>query len=86
MYILLRLVRGFFGFIAAWQVLGLLPVFSWLQDIDAVNGNMMAILVVKILAMGMSFGVFFILRTLINKLHMKRHGTQHPALIKKWAL
>ena len=86
MYILLRLLRGFFGFIAAWQVLGLLPVFSWLQDIDAVNGNMMAILVVKILAMGMSFGVFFILRTLINKLHMKRHGTQHPALIKKWAL
>jgi hypothetical protein len=86
MYTLIRLVRGFFGFVAAWQVLGLLPVLSWLQDIDAVNGNMMAILVVKILAMAMSFGAFFVLRTLINNLHMKRHGTQHPALIKKWAL
>ena len=86
MYTLLRLVRGFFGFVAAWQVLGLLPVLSWLQDINAVNGNMMAILVVKILAMAMSFGAFFVLRTLINKLHTKRHGTQHPALLKKWAL
>ena len=44
MYTLLMLVRGFFGFVAAWQVLGLLPVLSWLQDINAVNGNMMAIL------------------------------------------
>ena len=86
MYILLRLVRGFFGFVAAWQVLGLLPVLSWLQDIGAVNGNMMAILAVKILALAMSFGAFFSLRTLINKLHIKRHGTQHPALEKKWAL
>ena len=86
MFGLLRLIRGFFGFIAAWQVLGILPVLSWLQDLGAVNGNMMAILLVKLLFMALSFGAFFGLRALINKLHIKRHGIQHPALVKKWAL
>ena len=86
MFGLLRLIRGFFGFIAAWQVLGILPVLSWLQDLGAVNGNMMAILLVKSLFMALSFGAFFGLRALINKLHIKRHGIQHPALEKQWAL
>ena len=39
MFGLLRLIRGIFGFVAAWQVLGLLPILSWLQDLGAVNGN-----------------------------------------------
>lgn len=85
MFGLLRLIRGF-GFIAVWQVLGLLPVLSWLQDLGAVNGNMMAILVVKLFFMALSFGAFFGLRVLTHKLHIKRHGIQHPALVKKWAL
>lgn len=86
MFGLLRVIRGIFGFIAAWQVLGLLPILSWLQDIDTVNGNMMAILMVKLLFMVLSFGAFFVLRVLINKLHIKRHGIEHPALVKEWAL
>ena len=86
MFGLLRLIRGFFGFIAVWQVLGILTVLSWLQDLGAVNGNMMAILLVKLLFMALSFGAFFGLRALINKLHIKRHGIQHPALEKQWAL
>lgn len=86
MFGLLRFIRGIFGFIAAWQVLGLLPVLSWLQDLGAVNGNMMAILVVKLLFMALSFGAFFGLRVLINELHLKRYGIKHPALVKKWAL
>ena len=59
MFGLLRFIRGFFGFIAAWQVLGLLPVLSWLQDPASVNGNMMAMLVVKLLMMVLSVGAFF---------------------------
>jgi hypothetical protein len=86
MFGLLRFIRGFFGFIAAWQVLGLLPVLSWLQDPASVNGNMMAMLVVKLLMMVLSVGAFFGLRALINKLHIKRHGIKHPSLEKKWAL
>lgn len=86
MFGLLRFIRGFFGFIAVWQVLGLLPVLSWLQNLSAVNGNMMYILVVKLFFMAISLGAFFGLRSLINKLYMKRHNTQHPALVKPWAL
>lgn len=86
MFGLLRFIRGFFGFIAGWQVLGLLPVLSWLQNLSAVNGNMMGILVVKLFFMALSLGAFFGLRSLINKLYMKRHNTQHPALVKPWAL
>jgi hypothetical protein len=86
MFGLLRFIRGLLGLIAAWQVLGLLPVLSWLQDPAAVNGNMMAVLVVKLLVMSLSVGAFFGLRAVINKLHVKRHGIKHPALEKKWAL
>ena len=86
MFGLLRFIRGFFGFIAAWQVLGLFPVLSWLQNLSAVNGNMMYILVVKLSFLTLSLGAFFGLRSLINKLYMKRHNTQHPALVKPWAL
>ena len=73
MFEILRFIHGFVVLIAAWQVLGLLPVLSWLQDLSAVNGHMMAILVLKLLVIVMSFGAFFGLRTLINKLHAKRH-------------
>lgn len=86
MFGLLRLIRGFFGFFAVLQVFGLLPVLSWLQDLGAVNAKMMALLVVKLLFMALSIGAFFGLRELINKLHIKRHGIQHPALVNKWAL
>jgi hypothetical protein len=86
MFGLLRVIRGFFGFIAAWQVLGLLPVLSWLQDLSSVNGYMIAILVVKILVMALSFSLFFGLRALIHKVYLNRYGIQHPGLLKKWAL
>ncbi len=86
MFALLRFVRGIFGLIAGMQVLGLLPIFSWLQDPGAVTGNMMAIVLIKLLFMGLAFGTFFGSRVLINKLHLKRHGIPHPALEKKWAL
>ena len=86
MFGLLRVIRGFFGFIAAWQVFTLLPILSWVQNLGAVNGKMMAILVMKLLIMGISFGAFFGLRLLINKLYIKRHGIKHPALVKKWTL
>jgi len=86
MFGLLRLLRGILGFIAVLQVNGLLPVLSWLEAPAAVDGNMIAIFIVKLFLMAMSFGAFFGLRSLINKLHVKHHGVDHPALVKKWAL
>jgi hypothetical protein len=86
MFVFLRLIRGFFGFLAGLQVFGILPALGWLQDIGSVNSNMVAIFVVKLLFMCIAFGAFLGLRSLINKMHTNRHGTQHPALVKKWAL
>jgi len=86
--LVLRLVRGFAGFIGGWQLVGLLPVFSWVAnyDPDADFGKMAAIVLMKLLVALICFGIFFGLRSVINKLHFKRHGVQHPALIKKWGL
>lgn len=84
----LRLVRGFAGFIGGWQLVGLLPVFSWVANYnpDADFGGMAVITLMKLLVALICFGVFFGLRSVINKLYFKRHGVQHPALIKKWGL
>lgn len=84
----LRLVRGFAGFIGGWQLVGLLPVFSWIANFnpDADIGGMAAIALMKLLVALVCFGIFFGLRSVINKLYFKRHGVQHPALIKKWGL
>lgn len=86
MYIALRIVRGLYAFIFASQVLGLLPVFSWLQDPSAITVQMFVVLLVKILALILFGALFFGLRKFINWLHMRRHAQQHPALIKAWSL
>ena len=84
---LLRFIRGFCGFIFGWQVLGLLPVLSWVQQPDAITGSMVAVLLLKLVALVVFGSLFFALRRLINHLYEKKHGTPHPVLTeKKWAL
>lgn len=85
-YIFLRIVRAFAGFIAAWQVLGLLPVLGWLFNLGATNGGMWAIVFVKSLAMLIAGGLFFWLGKLINRLHIKKHGKRHEGLHTQWTL
>ena len=57
MLVLLRIIRAFCGFLFAWQILGLLPVLTWLRQPDAVTGDMLAILLIKALALAL-FGQF----------------------------
>jgi hypothetical protein len=85
-YLLLRVIRAVFGFMAAWQILGLLPVVGWLQNIESASGGMWAIALVKIVMLLVFGTIFYGLRALINKLHFKKHGTQHPALVGRWSL
>jgi hypothetical protein len=85
-YILLRIIRALFGFIAAGQLLGLLPVIGWLSNLSATNGGMWVIVVVKVFILLVFGGTFFWLRTLINKLHTKKHGMPHPTLHTRWTL
>jgi len=83
-YIFLRIVRAIFGLIAAWQVLGLLPVIGWLSNLGATNGGMWAFVLVKSILMLVTGGLFFWLSKYINRLHMKKHGKPHAGLYTQW--
>lgn len=84
---LLRIIRGLCGFIFVLQIMQLLPVITWAAQPQAVTGNMLAILALKIIALIFFGGLFFGLRQLINYLHIQRHGVPHPTLAtKKWVL
>ena len=86
MYSTLRIIRGIVGFIAGWQIVGLLPIIGWLSNLEATNGGMWAIALLKALVLLVFGGIFFGLRALINKLHTKQHGIPHPAMTGKWSL
>lgn len=86
MFGFLRFIRGFCGFLFAMQIIGLFPVITWLQQPDAVSGNMLALVFIKVVALVVFGALFFWLRNLINRVYTKKHGTTHPALIKQWAL
>lgn len=85
-YIALRVIRAICGFVAAWQVVGLLPVIGWLSNLSATTGGMWAFVFFKLLVM-LIFGLaFFWLRALINRLNMNKHGRPHPAMYTQWTL
>lgn len=83
MYTALRIVRGIIGFVFGVQIIGLFPIITWLQDTSAITGNMIAVLVLKVVLGVLCGVVFFWMRRLINKLHTKKHGVPHPALAEK---
>ncbi|PPC80809.1 MAG: hypothetical protein CTY38_10295 [Methylotenera sp.] len=83
----LRLIRGLCGFLFVMQIVGLLPLLTWLQQPDAVTGEMWAQVIIKVLAFGLFGWLFFVLRSIINRLYKKEHGVPHPILAeKKWVL
>lgn len=83
MFGLLRIVRAIAGLGFLFQLIGLLPVLTWLQDTSAVDGKMIAFLGIKIL-LALVFGaIFFGMRMLINWLHVKKDGKPHPVLANK---
>ena len=86
MYTVLRLIRGIVGFIAGWQVLGLLPVAGWISNLGATTIEMWFVVFIKILAMLIFGAAFFWLRALINNQHIKQYGVPHPALTKRWSV
>ena len=87
MFGLLRIIRAIAGLLFCLQIIGLLPVITWLQDVSAVDGKMLAFLGFKVF-LALFFGaIFFGMRSLINWLHIKKDGAPHPALAsKKFAL
>ncbi len=83
----LRLIRGLCGFMFAMQIVGLLPILTWLQQPAQATGGMWVQALFKVIAMILFGWLFFWLRSLINRFYTKRHGVPHPVLAeKKWAL
>lgn len=60
MLALVRVIRVVVGFIAVWQIVGLLPVLTnWLPNLQSVTGGMWAIAFIKILVMLLCGAIYF---------------------------
>ena len=90
MFGLLRVVRGICGFVFALQAFHVMEAVAWLLKQGGPSpgmGSVLAVLTIKIIAMIVTGFLFLWLRRLINRLHVKKKGTPHPALAeRKWAL
>ena len=90
MFGLLRIIRGVCGFIFALQIFQVIEAVAWLFKPEAAGvdmGKFFALMLFKVTFLVVSGLLFFWLRGVINKLHMKKSGRPHPALAeKKWAL
>ena len=82
----LRVIRGVVGFVAALQVMQLFVVVSWTQNPGAITGNMVAVALLKVVALIVLAAAFFGLRWLLNYLCIRGTGLPHPALARRWAL
>ena len=86
MYLTLRIIRGFFGFVFVLQIIGLLPALGLLANPGEITGGMLAVIFVKFLALVITGLIFFYGRTGINALHKKLKGEPHSSLKTKWSL
>lgn len=90
MFVLLRFIRGFCGFVFALQIIQLIESVTWLLKPESAGIDMsifFALVLIKVVVLGASGFLFFWLRDLINNLYIKKHGTPHPSLAdKKWSL
>ena len=83
---LLRLFRGIVGFMFGWQIVGLIPVLTWLSNPSAITGEMIGLTMLKVTMMIVFGLIFFGLRKVIHWLHNRWYGSPHPSLAKALAL
>lgn len=55
----IRVLRVFVGLVAIWQVLGLLPVFTWLPNLHTVTVDMWMKVAIKSFVMVLCGGIYF---------------------------
>jgi hypothetical protein len=81
---ILRIIRGFIGFLFGMQVIGLIPVLTWTSEAVTEKGIVFVMIKVVFLVL---FGLIFAgLRKLIHALHIKWYGVPHPSLPKSISL
>jgi len=97
---LLRFFRAVCGLVFALQCLQVMEAAAWLSKVmepdawiskpEAVDVDMdlfFVLFLIKAVVLAVSGLMFFWLRRVINRLHIRKHGVPHPALAEKeWAL
>lgn len=86
LFLSIRVVRGIAGLTAGYQIVGILPVITWLQDIDGVSGNMVAKLFIKVFILAIALLIFFGLRRVLNAIYVRKFNIPHPSLAATWRL
>jgi len=82
----LRAIRAIVGLIFIWQIVGMLPVLTWIASPADVTPDMAVRVFIK-LCFGIIFGFIFMgLRRFISGLYFRWNGMPHPSLAKRLAL
>lgn len=86
----LRFVRGFCGFIFAWQIFGVLGTLATLSQVGNVSPNqettVFAFIFIKIVVAVICGIPYFYLRKFINNMHQKQTGDDELLIKSKWSL
>lgn len=86
MFMALRVVRGLFGIVAAFEALGVMRLISSIFEGGAGGSDLLGALIAKVVIFAVFAGVFVGLRNLINHLYKRKFGETHPALKNHLAL
>lgn len=82
----LRAIRAIVGLIFIWQIVGMLPILTWIASPADVTPDMAVRVFIK-LCFGIIFGFIFMgLRRFISGLYFRWNGRPHPSLAKRLAL
>lgn len=63
----IRIFRILVGLIAIWQIIGLMPILTWIQNLQDVTGAIRAIAFIKFLVLFFCGGIYFWLGKLRNR-------------------
>jgi len=86
MYIILRTIRAFIGLVAAIQFVGTSrSIGDYIFGTGASNETIVFILL-KITILLVLAGLFVGMRSMINKLYLRKYNTDHPAFTSPWSL
>lgn len=78
--IVLRIFRALLGLVAVLQLIGLVPVITWLARPEAVTGAMLAMLTFKAVVAVLAIGGYAFLQGYINGRYARTTGRSVPLL------
>lgn len=83
--LVLRLTRLLCGFILAFQLFGMLPILTWAMNPEAINGEALVTLQIKVVVAIVVAGIALVLRRLINWLNKSRTGSHDLLIPRAWS-